>query len=572
MQLRPDFTLDVDTKRFHGRKFFVGLISLLLVAMSPGALRADGEGQADLDDATLLKLRAQSMDDLEKTVRLCESALNKGLDKESETYAKELLTSTLYEHAARMCQAIFERQPPDTRWRAWRRLAIADLEKALQYNDELGQVHLLIARLESLADGDTEKAKKAVGKAIKLLGEDPRQLSTAYFVQGIMSEDVSERETSFEKAIELNPQNIDAWRARAFLNVQREKIDKAIEDFTKILEIDPNDVVSHQAMAEIFGQQKKFDEALAHLDKVIAAGGQSPLTYVLKAQILNEKKEKRAAIDCLTDALKLNARNERILLMLAQLRIEVEDYELALNDLNLVLELTPSETDKASAYFWRSVLAAQQKRYADAIRDIQHLIDADPENPAWRLQLAHYYVGDQRPSKAIAVLTEVVERNPENSAAYRARGDALLNIGRHADAIADYETSLQIEANDSHVLNNLAWVLATSTEDKIRNGKRAIELATKACELTEFKAAHILSTLAAAHAESGDIAEAIKWSQKAVDLDADMKQLTEELKSYQEGKPWREMLKVTEKTDPEPLSDTDLDDEVDPGDDLLEDP
>ena len=68
---------------------------------------------------------------------------------------------------------------------------------------------------------------------------------------------------------------------------------------------------------------------------------------------------------------------------------------------------------------------------------------------------------------------------------------------------------------ESGLLNNLAWVLATSPNDKVRDGKRSIELATKACELTEYKEAHILSTLASGYAEEGDFETAKKWSAKA---------------------------------------------------------
>jgi hypothetical protein len=60
--------------------------------------------------------------------------------------------------------------------------------------------------------------------------------------------------------------------------------------------------------------------------------------------------------------------------------------------------------------------------------------------------------------------------------------------------------------------------------------------------LTQYQQAHILSTLAAAYAETGDFETAVKWSQKSVDLgDQDIQeQLKQELESYQRKKPWRE--------------------------------
>jgi mannose/cellobiose epimerase-like protein (N-acyl-D-glucosamine 2-epimerase family) len=92
--------------------------------------------------------------------------------------------------------------------------------------------------------------------------------------------------------------------------------------------------------------------------------------------------------------------------------------------------------------------------------------------------------------------------------------------------------------------------------DAVRNGSRAIELATRACEATEYKAAHILSTLAAAYAEVGDFENAKKWSQKAIDLSEESikEQLRDELKHYEEGKPFRESQEIKEK-DPADLED-----------------
>jgi hypothetical protein len=108
-----------------------------------------------------------------------------------------------------------------------------------------------------------------------------------------------------------------------------------------------------------------------------------------------------------------------------------------------------------------------------------------------------------------------------------------------------------VQPEDSGILNNLAWVLATSPEDALRDGKRSIELATKAAEVTEFKEAHILSTLASGYAEVGEWEKAVEWAKKAVEAgEGEMKeQLQKELDSYLEKKPWREKQDVKEKPD-----------------------
>jgi len=108
-----------------------------------------------------------------------------------------------------------------------------------------------------------------------------------------------------------------------------------------------------------------------------------------------------------------------------------------------------------------------------------------------------------------------------------------------------------MQPKHSGILNNLAWVLSTSPKDDLRDGKRAIELAQRACEETDYKAAHILSTLASAYAEIGDFETAKKWSAKAVELDEDgiSDQLQKELDSYKEKKKWRELQETKENPD-----------------------
>jgi Tfp pilus assembly protein PilF len=171
-------------------------------------------------------------------------------------------------------------------------------------------------------------------------------------------------------------------------------------------------------------------------------------------------------------------------------------------------------------------------------------------------QLGMLYLAAKQPREAIRRFTRALEIDEQHFASLRGRSDAKISIGDHPAAIADLDKAHALKPDDTGVLNNLAWLLATSPDDAIRNGTRAIELAQKACELTEWKEPHIISTLAAGHAEAGDFAKAREFSQKAVDASDDSDRVKEQLKgelaSYEAEKPWRERQEMEEATLDEP--------------------
>ncbi len=73
----------------------------------------------------------------------------------------------------------------------------------------------------------------------------------------------------------------------------------------------------------------------------------------------------------------------------------------------------------------------------------------------------------------------------------------------------------------SHILAQKALIWSSCPELRYRDGKKAVEAATRACELAQWKAPFALGCLAAACAENGDFDAAVKWEKKAIELIAD---------------------------------------------------
>jgi tetratricopeptide (TPR) repeat protein len=144
---------------------------------------------------------------------------------------------------------------------------------------------------------------------------------------------------------------------------------------------------------------------------------------------------------------------------------------------------------------------------------------------------------------AIADYSEAIRLEPRLVAAYTGRGSVYYQLRKYGEAIHDYEEALRIAPNNIEANNNLAWTLATCPDGSHRDGQRAVEHGTRACELSGFDTWFCLGTLAAAYAETGEFAEARQWAKESLRRAPEEERTScqDRLRMYKEKTPYRDM-------------------------------
>ena len=83
-------------------------------------------------------------------------------------------------------------------------------------------------------------------------------------------------------------------------------------------------------------------------------------------------------------------------------------------------------------------------------------------------------------------------------------------------ALQEFTDAVALNAKFVPALKSAAWVLATCPDDKLRDGKKAVELATTLVELAGKKDGAACETMAAAYAEAENFDEAVAWQERAL--------------------------------------------------------
>jgi tetratricopeptide (TPR) repeat protein len=282
-------------------------------------------------------------------------------------------------------------------------------------------------------------------------------------------------------------------------------------------------------------------KAVDKLNELLVALPDSSRLYIGRATVQCELGELDKAIEDCAKAISLEPKNAEYFNNRGFMWSEKRDFDKAIDDFNRAIAI---DRNHAAAYDNRGLAWGAKGASDKALEDHDMAVLLDPDN-------SHFYNnrGNAKIAKGdyVGALTDfntAIRFDPQEAVAYNNRGNVHYFREEYEPALADFTEAIRLDPTDPVAFNSRAVLRATCPVEKYRDGKKAIEDATKACDLTGYDDAETLDTLAAAYAEAGEFSKAIEWQKKALEMtsdDDDKADLQSRLDLYQDGKPYRQV-------------------------------
>lgn len=345
-------------------------------------------------------------------------------------------------------------------------------ERALARNPENVEARLLTGRLH-LAKGEYDKATAVftrMTEAYPLLPVTHFELARAAVTTG----DAGRAITSLTQALNLAPNYADAAMLLASLHMRRGDHSAAVLLLRQLAPQRPDLPRAGMLLAEAFRAQGNFADALAIYDQIDAQFPENTQTAFPRGQVLMLQRKPEEAAAAFARAFALEPNNPAPLEQLVVIDLRQGKVQAALDRVEAVIAGNPQMAGPGHILIAKIYL--DQKDYNRAEAALKKAAELTPDNPTIYYLLAGIYNQTDQIPKALASLSDVLARNPQDINAHLLKGLLQEQMQDYAAAREAYEKTLVLNPQLMQVLNNLAYIYA----DKLGDLDRALPLAQQA--------------------------------------------------------------------------------------------
>ena len=350
------------------------------------------------------------------------------------------------------------------------------------------------------------------------------------------------RDSIYEYMLKIDPDSYDVHNNYGSILLERWQLEESIKHFKETLRVIPNDLEALRNIGKAYLAQGKIDESIVYFKKVLNIKNDLPMLYNDLGQAYSLQGKHELAIQNFNKSLRLQPNYTDAINDLAVTLKQMDRIDEAVENWKKVIQLEPGHPN---AHYNMALVMAQRKKYDEAVKHFKEALRTKPDWPSAHYNMGIIYHYQGKLDLTIKQCRKALEFNPDYILARTKLAATLMELNEYKAAIEEYYKVLQSRPDQIGVLNNVAYILATTEDTQLRNPNDAVKFAQKACVLTKYNSPEILDTLAIAYAAAGRFSEAVKTAEKAIKLAVatDKNDLAEKistkLKSYKTNQPYR---------------------------------
>ena len=298
------------------------------------------------------------------------------------------------------------------------RIAEGMLENAIELDDQFAEAYARLSTVESnlywsyfdRSDENLRKSESNAKKALIINDKLPEGHVAMgdYYYHGILNYELALNE--YRKALELNPNHIDAINGIAFVLRRQGKMDETIEYLKKTFELNPRDYQTLFSLGETYSLLRQYKTGIQFLDKANLLAPEAIIPYNTKAMsfLLEDGDTKKA---------------REVVLKALESKIGLDDHSF----INTLYLCNIFDGD-----------------YTEALKIIKGIKEADDQfyNKPEDLYIAEVYdfmnnkkLAEDHYKSAIKILSEKIKQNPDDSRLYSSIGICYAGLGKKEEAI-----------------------------------------------------------------------------------------------------------------------------------------
>ena len=389
----------------------------------------------------------------------------------------------------------------------------------------------------------------------------PRDFRWSYLLANVSQQEgrIAEAVSYYIIVRQLRPDYLAAPVNLGNLYMQQNRLEEARSSFKEALALNPNCSAAHYGLGQIALSGRHYTEAVEHLEHALAGApeatrihyalalGYRGLGNIQKAQthLTQQGPVGIRVADPLMDGLQELIRGERLHLVRGRTAFDalrfseaadafrkavaanpasvparvnlgstlamIGEVKEAIAEYQEAIRLSPSN---AAAHYNLGMLLAKQNQHQAATVHLQSVLVANPKDTDARFLLAMELLKSSRTEESRAEFSRVVESDPDNEDALLEYVKLLFSGKQYKLAIETLETAYARFPQKGRTAAMLAYLLGSSPQYELRDGKRALALARLVYESTGL--ANHGALVAMALAELGQCSEAARWQRQMI--------------------------------------------------------